>query len=160
MSVATARHRARELAMQGLYERQLFGRPDDEIAASLLADPPDARELSPQHDDAKANERPDVAYFAELWRGVTREYDALLAIVAPDLDRRIEALAPIERGLLAIGAWELEHRPDVPYRVVIDEAVELAKVYGGTDGHKFVNGVLDKVAARLRAPEIRASGRR
>jgi len=65
-------------------------------------------------------------------------------------------LAPIERALLVIGTWELKHRPDIPYRVVIDEAVELAKSYGGTDGHKFVNGVLDKLAPELRTSEARA----
>ena len=146
MSAATPRRRARELVMQGLYERQLSGGADDGIAQSLAASP--------------GHERADDAYFRELWRGVTGEYDALLAAVAPDVDRGVAALAPIERALLAIGAWELAHRPDIPYRVVIDEAVELAKSYGGTDGHKFVNAVLDKVAARLRAPEIRASAKR
>ena len=76
--------------------------------------------------------------------------------MAPDVARGMDALAPIERALLVIGAWELRHRADIPYRVVINEAVELAKRYGGTDGHRFVNGVLDRVAARLRADEIRA----
>ncbi len=79
--------------------------------------------------------------------------------VEPQLDRRLKDLAPIERALLVIGAWELAHRPDIPYRVVIDEAVEIAKTYGGTDGHKFVNGVLDKLAPELRAAEMRAGER-
>ena len=76
-------------------------------------------------------------------------------MIEPRLDRRVKDLAPIERALLVIGAWELAHRPDIPYRVVIDEAVELAKAYGGTDGHKFVNGVLDKLAPQLRATGTR-----
>ncbi|MFI4887435.1 MAG: transcription antitermination protein NusB, partial [Burkholderiales bacterium] len=75
------------------------------------------------------------------------------------VDRRIEALSPIERAVLVIGAWELGHRLEIPYRVVINEAVEIAKSYGGTDGHKFVNGVLDKLALRLRAAEIGAAGK-
>ena len=143
MSAATPRRRARELVLQGLYERQLSGGSDDAIAASLLASPGGARS--------------DTAYFRELWRGVTSEYATLLAQLAPDVDRKIEGLAPIERAVLVIGAWELTHRLDIPYRVVIDEAVEVAKSYGGTDGHKFVNGVLDKVASRLRGDEVRSS---
>jgi len=124
----TARRRARELVLQGLYERQLAGSPDDAIGP----------------------------YFRELWRGVSGGYDQLLATVAPKLDRKPGELAPIERALLVIGTWELVHRPDIPYRVVIDEAVEVAKSYGGTDGHKFVNGVLDKLAGEVRAAEMRA----
>ena len=74
----------------------------------------------------------------------------------PELDRRAAELSPIERAILVIGAWELAHRPEIPCRVVINEAIELAKSYGGTDGHKFVNGVLDKLAATLRATEMDA----
>ena len=80
----------------------------------------------------------------------------MLATVAPKLDRKPGELAPIERALLVMGTWELVHRLDIPYRVVIDEAVEVAKSYGGTDGHKFVNGVLDKLAGEVRAAEMRA----
>ena len=142
MSAVTPRRRARELVLRGLYERQLSGGADDSIAAALTASPGHARA--------------DVDYFSELWRGVSSEYDALLQTVAPKVDRRMKDLAPIERALLVIGTWELKYRPDIPYRVVIDEAVELAKSYGGTDGHKFVNGVLDKLAPELRTSEARA----
>jgi N utilization substance protein B len=138
-----ARRRARELVLQGLYERQLAHADDQVVAASI--------ETSREFADA------DRDYFRELWRGVTRRYDELLATVAPDVTRNVDTLAPIERALLVIGAWELAQRLEIPYRVVINEAVELAKRYGGTDGHKFVNAVLDRVAARLRADEIRAS---
>jgi len=141
MSAVTPRRRARELVLQGLYERQLSGGADDAIAAALTTSPGHARA--------------DVDYFGQLWRGVSSEYDGLLEAIAPKVDRRMKDLAPIERALLVIGAWELKHRPDIPYRVVIDEAVELAKSYGGTDGHKFVNGVLDKLAPELRAGEAR-----
>lgn len=151
------RHRARELVVHGLYERQMSQRPDREIAASLLADP--GFGAAEDVDANLAITGLDVAYFEELWRGVTGEYDALLAELAPHVERGMAALAPIERGILAIGAWELTHRREIPYRVVINEAVEFAKRYGGTDGYKFVNAVLDKLATRLRADEIRASGR-
>ncbi|MGE5168857.1 MAG: transcription antitermination factor NusB [Rudaea sp.] len=146
MSAVTPRRRARELVLQGLYERQLAGTPDDAIAASLA--------------QCDGHARADVAYFDALWRGVTAEYASLLAVLAPHVDRPMEKLSPIERAVLVIGAWELTHRLDVPWRAVIDEAVELAKRFGGTDGYKFVNGVLDKLAQRLRAAEIRAAGER
>jgi N utilization substance protein B len=139
------RRLARERVLQGLYERQLANGDDAAIAAAL--------ETS---DDFAGADR---EYFRELWRGVTRGYDTLLAEVAPDVTRGMDALAPVERALLVIGAWELLHRVDIPYRVVINEAVEVAKRYGGTDGHRFVNGVLDRVAARVRADEIRAQRR-
>jgi len=156
-SERAGRHRARELAVHGLYARQMSRRPDRDIAASLVADPGYA---GSEEADGADTAGFDAAYFDELWRGVTGEWDALLAQLAPHVDRGIAALAPIERAVIAIGAWELEQRLDIPYRVVINEAVELAKRYGGTDGYKFVNGVLDKVAARVRADEIRVSGRR
>jgi transcription antitermination protein NusB len=146
VSAPTPRRRARELVLQGLYERQLAGSADDAIAGSLR--------------EAPGHARADAEYFAELWRGVTREYDDLLRTVEPKVDRRLKDVAPIERALLVIGTWELKHRLDIPYRVVIDEAVELAKTYGGTEGHRFVNGVLDKLAPELRAAEIRASAAR
>jgi N utilization substance protein B len=145
LSAVTPRRRARELVLQGLYERQLAGSADDSIAAALAASPGHARA--------------DAEYFRELWQGVSTEYDALLRTVEPKVDRKLTALAPIERALLVIGTWELAHRLDIPYRVVIDEAVELAKSFGGTDGHRFVNGVLDKLVPDLRAAEIRAATR-
>ena len=141
---ARHRRRARELVLQGLYQRQLSGNADDAIRLQLL-----------EH----AGDEVDAEYLAELWRGVTGEYDALVASLAPHASRGVAELSPVERAILAIGAWELAHRVDIPYKVVIDEAVELAKEYGGTDGHRFVNGVLDKLAARTRAPEIAARSR-
>ena len=76
--------------------------------------------------------------------------------LAPCLDRKVRELSPVERGILLLSAWELKNAPEVPYRVVINEAVELAKSFGGTDGHKYVNGVLDKLAKSLRTQESRA----
>ena len=142
MTRASARRRSRSLALQGLYQRQLAHHDPDSIRLQLVE--------APGWDDA------DGAYFDDLWRGVTGDWDALLAEVAPHLDRKPAELSPVERAILVIGAWELQHRLEVPYRVVINEAVELAKSYGGTDGHRFVNGVLDKVAGTLRKTEIAA----
>jgi N utilization substance protein B len=142
------RRAARELVLQGLYQRQLSGNGDDAIRLTLM--------------ESDGFPPADAGYFAELWRGVTAGWDGLLAAAAPHSSRPIADLSPIERAIVAIGAWELEQRLEIPYKVAIDEAVELAKAYGGTDGHKFVNGVLDKVARRVRAPEIAtlAGGRR
>ncbi len=128
--------------MQGLYQRRLAGNPPAEVRADLVA--------------SRGYERADEAYFDELWRGLGEGADASVGRLAPVLDRAAAGLSPIEWAILAIGAWELEHRPEIPYRVVINEAVELAKSYGGTDGHKFVNGVLDRHAASVRATEIAA----
>ena len=136
------RRRAREFALQGLYQRQLSGNAVPAIRAQLV--------------DASGFALADHAYFDELWAGVTGDEPALVLRMSPWLNRAAEGLSPIERAILVIGTWELQHRLEIPYRVVINEAVELAKSYGGTDGHKFVNGVLDKVAADLRADEIRA----
>jgi N utilization substance protein B len=145
MARANPRRRARELVLQGLYQRQLSGNEPDAIRLQLV--------------ESHGFEHADHAYFGELWDGVGREYDALLEGFAPLLDRAPAELSPIERSILAIGAWELGHRPDIPYKVVINEAVDLAKSYGGTDGHKYVNGVLDKLAGRVRRAEIDALAR-
>jgi N utilization substance protein B len=142
---SSPRRRARELALQGLYERQLAGSAAAQVFEDLAA--------------SGGYRRADQPYFAELWQGAAGGYDALLARVAPLLDRSPSSLSPVERAVLVIGAWELLHRLEIPYRVIINEAVELAKEYGGTDGHKYVNGVLDKLAADVRAPEIAALAR-
>ena len=146
MSAASARRRARELALQGLYQRQVAGNADGEIASDLATSPGWAFA--------------DQDYFRELWRGVTTGYDALLGLVATKLDRKPGELAPVERALLVIGTWELAERADIPWRAVIDEAIELAKAYGGTDGYRFVNAVLDKLAPELRAAEFTVAGGR
>jgi N utilization substance protein B len=138
-----SRSRAREFALQGLYQWLLSGTDPATIRAQL------AETESFAYCDAK--------FFDRMWHGVTAEYDVLVAAVAPFCERAPAQLSPIEKSVLVIGAWELLRQPDVPYRVAINEAVELAKVYGGTDGHKFVNGVLDKLAAAARAPEISAA---
>jgi transcription antitermination protein NusB len=141
----TPRRRARELVLQGLYQRQLSRNDADAVRLDLAA--------------SQGYLRADQPYFDELWDGVTRENDALIAALSPHLDRKPAELSPIERAILVIGAWELAHRVEIPYKVVINEAVEIARSFGGTDGHRYVNGVLDKLAARVRATEIAAQRR-
>ena len=144
-SKTSQRRRSRELVMQGLYQRQLSGNAARDVHADLTTSP--------------GFPRADQPYFDELWSGVGEEYDDLLARLAPFLDRKPTALSPVEKAILLIGAWELSRRVEIPYRVVINESVELAKSFGGTDGHRYVNGVLDRFAADVRAVEI-AAGKR
>lgn len=135
-----ARTVARKLALQALYRWQLNECPWQDLAQEFAADP----------DMARA----DADYFGTLIQGVCEERELLDAALAPLLDRKPVQLDPIEHALLLIGSYELQRRPDVPFRVVINEAVGLARRFGATDGHKFVNGVLDR-AARLWRPEER-----
>ncbi len=104
-------------------------------------------------------ERADRPHFETLLGGAIREAEAIDALIVPFLDRAIGQLSPVEHATLMVGCFELMRHPEIPYRVVINEAVELAKSYGGTDGFKYVNGVLDKVANAVRAEEIGATGR-
>ena len=135
----TSRRRAREFVLQGLYQWQLSGS--------------DAATIERQLAEAKGFEKIDVDYFRTLLKGTVNAAPELENVISPCLDRAYSRLSPVERSILLLGAYELAHRLEVPYRAVIDEAVELAKSYGGTDGYKFVNGVLDKLAGRLRPAE-------
>ena len=136
------RHLARELVVQGLYEWLIAGN--------------DARAIEHRLSEVRSFEMADRELLDELLNGVIREAPQLEARLAPLLDRKVSALSPVERAVLLLGAYELQHRLETPYRVVINEAVELAKAYGGTDGHKYVNGVLDRLAGELRAVEVKA----
>ncbi|MDP1636421.1 MAG: transcription antitermination factor NusB [Gallionellaceae bacterium] len=136
------RHRARELAMQGVYEWRLSGK-----SASLI-------EQATREE--KSLGRYDTEFFGQLLHGAITQHEALGAQIAPLLDRKLEELSPVEYSVLVLGAFELVQHPEIPYRVVINEAVELAKTFGGSDGHKFVNGVLDKLAAQVRVSEVKA----
>jgi N utilization substance protein B len=138
----SARRRSRELALMGLYEWLLSGAEAGVIDAHM-------RE---QEGFGKA----DSVHFDALLHGCIREAADLDAVLGRHADRKTRELSPVEHGLLLIGAYELKHCSDVPYKVAINEAVELAKSYGGTDGHKYVNGVLDKAAAELRPVEVQA----
>ena len=136
------RHRARELALQGIYQWKLSGATVSQIEQRMK--------------EEKNLGRYDQELFGKLLRGVLAQHAALEAVLAPHLDRPIAELSPVEYSVLALAGYELGHNIETPYRVVINEAVELAKAYGGTDGHKYVNGVLDKLAAQVRATEVAA----
>ncbi|HOB93253.1 MAG TPA: transcription antitermination factor NusB [Aquabacterium sp.] len=138
----STRRRSRELALQGLYQWLIGGAEGAEIEAHLA-----------EHDGF---DKFDRMHFDALLHGGIAEAAALDAALAKHVDRRTKDLSPIEHACLMIGAYELTHCIDIPYRVVINEAVELAKAFGGTDGHKYVNGVLDKVAGDLRPVEVAA----
>ncbi len=139
----SARRRSREFALQGMYSWLLAGQPAPDIALQI--------------ESAKGFERADRAYFSALLRGAIEQQGELERALTPCLDRKLTELSPVERAILLLGAWELKNLPEVPYRVVINEGVELAKSFGGTDGHKYVNGVLDKLAKSMRAQEAGAS---
>ena len=142
----TPRHRAREFALQGLYQWLLNNEPATTIVNNIRA--------------AHGFEKADSDHFGALLYGAIKDSVALRETFAPLIDRGVAELSPIEHGVLLIGAFELKNNLDIPYRVVINEAVELTKSFGGIDGHKYVNGVLDKLAARLRPDEVAANDRR
>ena len=91
-----------------------------------------------------------------MLHGALKDVEGLHATIQPCLDRPLSELSPVEFAILLLSTYELIHHPEIPYRAIINEAIELAKTYGGSDGHKYVNGVLDKLAIRLRAVEIEA----
>jgi len=136
------RRRAREFAVQGLYQWLIAGGTAEEVIAHLR-----------EQDEF---DRADRAHLDALMHGGIEQAGALDAAIARHVDRPTKQLSPVEHAVLMIGAYELTHCIEVPYRVVINEAVELAKAFGGTDGHKYVNGVLDKTAADLRPAEVAA----
>ena len=131
---------ARRCAVQALYEWQMTGQEPRLIAAQFLAD----------QDLGKA----DPDYFRELVQEVPARAAAIDAALEPFLDRPLAQVDPVERAILRIGGYELMQRPDIAYRIVINEAVELAKVFGAEQGHRFVNGVLDKLARAVRPVEF------
>ena len=136
------RRRARALAMQGLYQRHFSKSAITDIESEFIVD----------NDMSKV----DAAYFRDLLRGVHREQDELDRLIEPFLERPIHEVDPIELAIVRLGTYELKYRLDVPYRVVINEGIEMAKKFGGTEGHKFVNSLLDKLGHRLRLAETRS----
>jgi N utilization substance protein B len=136
----SARTRAREFALQALYQHLVGGNAASEIDVFT-------RELIGFH-------KADAAHFDALLHGCVAAAASLDEAVTPHLDRKLAEVSPIEHGVLWIGAYELSHCPDVPWRVVINECIELAKAFGGTDGHKWVNAVLNQLAAQLRPGEV------
>jgi N utilization substance protein B len=146
----SARHRAREFALQGIYAWLLRGGEGTQDAGEIDAHLRDAEDFS----------EADAQWFKTLLHGVLREAPDLRERFAPFIDRPLAELSPVEHGILLLGSYELVHHVEVPYKVAINEAVELAKSFGGTDGFKFVNGVLDKLAAVVRTQESRGAARR
>ncbi len=140
----SARRRSRELALQGVYQWRLTGA--------------EASQIEKQIRDEKNLGNYDAKFFSTLLRGALAQHAALEAAITPYLDRELSELSPVEFSVLLLGAYELSSHPEVPYKVIINEAVELTKTFGGTEGHKFVNGVLDKLAAKVRALEVRGNG--
>jgi N utilization substance protein B len=137
MALKTARRRAREVALQALYAWQIAG--GDALAEAQALE---------------GWERCDQELAGALVRGVTRSAAELEGRITPFIDRKFSALSPVERAILCIGAYELAERPETPFRVVLNEAIELGKSFGGTDGYKYVNGVLEKLAGELRREEF------
>ena len=141
-TVTTARRKAREFALQGLYEWLIGGADAGVVDAHVR--------------EQDGFDKCDAAHFDMLLHGCIREAAELDALLAAHLDRKTAQLSPVEHAVLMIGTYELRHCVAIPYKVAINEAVELAKSFGGTDGHKYVNGVLDKAAAELRRDEVEA----
>ncbi|MFQ3171331.1 MAG: N utilization substance protein B [Oleispira sp.] len=136
-----ARRKARSFALQAIYQWHMAGANLAKIEAEFRAD----------NDMSKV----DLEYFHEILHGVPRELSALDNIISPLLDRNTEKMTPVELSILRLATYEMIHRIDVPYKVVINEAVELAKTFGATDGHKYVNGVVDKIAQQVRTVEVK-----
>ena len=141
-SKSAKRREARKLATQALYQCHMAKQSLNEIEAQFRVD----------------NDFSDIdgAYFREILHGVPAKKDDIDAALKPCLDTPLEELDPVELAVLRLSTWEFLMRVDVPYRVVINEGVELAKIFGATDGHKFVNGVLDKLAPQVREAEVKA----
>jgi N utilization substance protein B len=133
--------RARRSAVQAYYQWQITQQPIEDIINEFEADRTELKKA-------------DVDYFRRLLHGMVENEDRLNEELAPLLDRPVKELDPVERAVLHLGGYELLYCPETPWRVVINEAVELAKMFGAEQSHTYINGILDKLARRLRAPEI------
>ena len=138
----SARRRSREFILQGLYQWRVGGA--DEAAIEAYAP------------EMEGYAKADREFFVANLRGVISQSEGLTAQISQHIDRPFKELSPIEACILMLGTYELNNQPETPYRVIINEAIELTKAFGGTDGHKYVNGVLDKVAALARPDEVAA----
>src|SRR5512133_2830877 len=141
-SAKSARSRSREFAVQALYQH-LVGRNEAQAIDTFT------RDLAGFH-------KADAVHYDALLHGCIAEAAQLDALILPLLDRKLEEISPIEHAVMWIGTYEFQHCADVPWRVVLNECIELAKEFGGTDGHKYVNAVLNGLAPRLRGPEVEA----
>ena len=138
----SGRSRARSFAVQALYQHLVGGNEADAIDAFTR--------------DLAGFDKSDAVHFDTLLHGCIEQAEALDALIMPLMDRSMAEISPIERSVMWIGAFEMRHCLDVPWRVILNECIELAKEFGGTDGHKYVNGVLNKLAPLLRATEVAA----
>ena len=143
---ASSRRRSRELALQGLYQWIYTGNKPSEVLKNLS--------------ELEGFGEADREFLEAELKGVIAEADGLRGHLEPLADRKWDDVSPVERGILLLGAWELVHQKEIPYRVTINEAIELGKRFGGTDGHKYVNGVLDRLAANVRADEVAQKGKK
>lgn len=141
---SSARRRARRFLVQALYQWQVSGEDPGEVLLQFV----DERNLG----------NADIEYFRELMRAIPADVEALDARIAPLLERSIAMIDPVERGIVRLACYELHDRLEVPGRVVIDEAVELAKAFGADQSHRFVNGLVDRLARQLRPREFGRSG--
>lgn len=139
----TARRNARHYALQAMYQWQLSGAPINEIENEFLLH--------------QIKKKTDLEFFKELIHSVPKQFDELDELMSPFLNRSIEELDPIELAILRLGIYELKNRLDIPYRVVINESLEMTKKFGSIEGFKFVNGILDQVARKLRSHEVAAN---
>lgn len=137
---SSPRRVSRELAMQGVYQWIFTGA----TAAAVL------KNLS----ELEGFDTADAAFLKAQLKGTIGEAEGLRGHLEPLADRKWAEVSPVERAILMIGAWELLHNPGIPYKVTINEAIELGKRFGGTDGHKYVNGILDKLAMAVRPDEV------
>ena len=136
---AKYRHRARRLVLQGLYEWQISENNINEIEVNLLLE--------------NTQRVFDQEYFHQSLHEISAQVSDLDELLSPYLDRSLQEITPVELAILRMGAYELKQRIDVPYKVVLNEAVELCKVFGATESHKYINGILDKLAQQLRKEE-------
>ncbi len=128
------RRKARRLAVQAIYSWQLSGNNVADVEHEFLTE--------------QKTDGVDISYFRELLSGTTSKCGQLDELIVPHLERPFDEVSPIEKSILRLAAYELSFRKDVPFKVAINEAIELAKAFGAEDGHKFVNGILDKIVAR------------
>ena len=136
----TPRRRSRELAMQGIYQWLYTGATAGTVLKNLS--------------ELEHYKSADADFLKSELKGTIGEAEGLRAAIEPFVDRKWDEVSPVERAILLIGAWELVHNPGIPYKVTINEAIELGKRFGGTDGHKYVNSILDKLAEAVRPEEV------
>jgi N utilization substance protein B len=138
--MSSARRKSREFALQGLYQWQLNGGTATQVLKNLS--------------ELDGFDKADGAFLKSELKGTIDKAAQLREQLEPVADRKWGEISPIERSILLIGAWELMHCPEIPYRATINEAIELGKRFGGTEGHKYVNGILDKLAKSVRPDEV------